>query len=156
MIGFFRYEYEGQFLFFNIYQLIKNLKIFILGPFPFYQVFADIIGYEWQIQNYPLVIYNWVIFFVVIKNIRTILNTNLKILFYISMGFISSLILFGQHMHIDYMVVGIVFLLPIIATFNYPYKYLTVYSMIIYLMLNLSYFIVSMIATGSPFMGIFS
>jgi hypothetical protein len=155
-VSFFRYEGGDSPFSFNLYKIIKNLKIFILGPFPFYQVFSGVSGAVWQIQHWPLIVYNWVIFFIIISNIRAILRSDMSILLFISFGFISSLILFGADLHIDYMVPGIIFLIPIVSTYNYPMKMMILVSAICYLLLTLIYFIISMLTTGSPFMGIFS
>ena len=155
-ISFFRYSVGDSPVAFGAYQLIKNIKIFILGPFPFYQFFTKVHGFEFQAQHYPLIIYNWIIFYIIFTNIRQILKTKLSSLFFISMGFLTSLVLFSAHLHIDYMVPGIIFLIPIIANFKFPIKTLLLFSTIIYLSLNLFYFIFSMILTGNPFMGIFS
>ena len=136
-ISFFRYTVGDSPVAFGAYQLIKNIKIFILGPFPFYQFFTKVHGFEFQAQHYPLIIYNWIIFYIVLTNIRQILKTKLSSLLFISLGFLSSLILFSAHLHIDYMVPGIIFLIPIIANFKFPIKTLLLFSTIIYLSLNL-------------------
>jgi hypothetical protein len=128
--------------------VFTNVIISITGPFPFYQYFYKVPGYDYQIPSYFLTITNWVLIYVLII-FRHSFN-DYRLLIFLGLGF-YIIALFSPGLHIDYSSFGFIFFIPFVASkINLPLsRYLSI-SFIIYVLLTMAYFTARMITIGKP------
>lgn len=139
---------------FSFLNILKNIKVFLFGVFPMYQIFLNVDGAVWHSQLWLVTIYNWIIYFIIIINFKKIVRSNLIAPLILSLFFIFSLLM-SAAFHIDYLVPGILFLIPIISRYQFSFKTLAFFSSIFFIFLNLAYYIFSMALTGNPTLKIF-
>ena len=158
-ISFFRFVEGGGSSFslfdsFGFSQILKNIKIFLTGPFPFYQVFYKVTGYEWHPQTWFFTIFNWTMYYIIWKKRKFFFDKSFRPLSILSASLIGSLIILYDAVHVDYVAVGTIFLIPFVSSFKFNFLNMYFRTLILYISVSAIYFMVAYVITGTPFLGL--